>query len=189
MHDIKDRQNLVIRHLWAPDLAAIRDHFLRLDPPTRRSRFGNTISDSAVRDYASHVVGFDSEVCGAFIDQELRAVAELRRQIAAWPATAEIALSVEPEWQNAGLGDLLLTRLITIARNRGIQEMYLICARENTAMRHLAQKHNASFEVSEDMVQATLSAPKPTVISLASEFAGEAQGLIGTWQRFLHGTP
>ena len=34
-----------IRKLWVADTAAFRDHLLRLDPQTRRNRFGMAASD------------------------------------------------------------------------------------------------------------------------------------------------
>jgi len=39
----------VIRKLWIGETAKYRDHMLRLDPASRRSRFGGGVSDDFIR--------------------------------------------------------------------------------------------------------------------------------------------
>lgn len=185
MNHFGNGQNLHIRRLWAVDQQAIRSHFLRLDEQTRRSRFGGAISDESVGTYASRILRYDSVVCGAFVDAELRAIAELRGEFPLWRATAEAAFSVETGWQNIGIGDALFERLITIAQNRGIETLHLICMKENQRMKHLAAKHHAQLEISPDAVEATLNSPWPTAFSVAQEVAGETKGLVCALHPFL----
>jgi hypothetical protein len=43
----------VIRKLWIGETAKYRDHMLRLDPASRRSRFGGGVSDDFIRGYVN----------------------------------------------------------------------------------------------------------------------------------------
>ena len=170
-------QDLLIRRLWAVDQEAISNHLLRLDAETRRVRFGGAINDESVKAYASCILRYDSIVCGAFINGTLRAIAELRGLYRSWPAMAEAAFSVEPDWQNGGIGDALFERVIAFARNRGVKTLYMTCLRENERMRHLAAKHHAQLYFCPGEVEATLDPNWPTPLSLAMEIADETRGM------------
>ncbi|UXX81838.1 GNAT family N-acetyltransferase [Roseovarius pelagicus] len=167
--------NTTIRRLGQSDLPDIIDHFLRLDPETRRLRFGVALKDCALRRYAERVVGMDAVVYGAFAGDTLRGVAELRGFLGHWPPTAEAALSVEREWQNAGIGDALFSRLLAAAQNRSIRTLHMVCLRENARMQHLARKHRAVLQFSYGDVEATLGTPWPTLLSLTEEILGETR--------------
>jgi GNAT superfamily N-acetyltransferase len=54
-------------------------------------------------------------------------------------AGAEISVAVADDWQNQGLGKLLLRRLIEHARGHGVQRLYSMDAVGNEAMRRLAR--------------------------------------------------
>lgn len=53
---------------------------------------------------------------------------------------AEFALVVGDAWQGRGLGQYLLSRLIEIARDRGVRQLFGAVLRENTPMLKLTQK-------------------------------------------------
>lgn len=169
-----------IRRLWRGDLSDVVDHFLRLDTETRRLRFGVALKDCALRRYAERVLDFDSVVYGAFPGGQLRGVAELRGFLGQWPPSAEAALSVEREWQNAGLGDALFSRLIAAAQNRSIRTLHMVCLRENGRMQHLARKHEAVLQYTDGDVEATIDPPRPTLSSLTEEIIGESRGFART---------
>ena len=50
----------------------------------------------------------------------------------------ECAVTVSDDWQNKGLGTLLMRHLIEVARSRGIQRMMSIDSAENARMQDLA---------------------------------------------------
>lgn len=164
-----------IRRLWSTDKTILRAHFDRLEPDTRRLRFGTAVSPAFLADYADHALNIDNIVYGAFIDGTLRGVGELRALLGQWPKRAEIALSVETGWQHAGIGDALFSRMVAAAQNRGVRTLFMQCLRENAPMRRLAQRHAAalSFELGE--VEATLDPPWPTPLSLAEEIMGDTR--------------
>lgn len=167
-----------IRRLWSPDLDAILDHFLRLDPESRRLRFGGPVTDEFIETYARRVLQIDALVYGAYIDGVLRAVAELRGVLPGMQMTAEAAFSVESRWQDAGIGDALVTRIVAAAQNRGVRSLHMICLRENRRMQHLVRKHRAVLGYHAGEAEATLSPPWPTPFSIGEEIAGETQGFV-----------
>ena len=167
-----------IRRLWQTDKSILRAHFDRLGPEMRRLRFGAAVSPAFVADYADHVLSFDNIVYGAFIDDTLRGVGELRALLGQWPKRAEIALSVEADWQHAGIGDALFSRMVASARNRGVTTLFMHCLRENGPMRRLAQRHAAALSFDLGEVEATLDPPWPTPLSLAEEMMGETRSYL-----------
>jgi GNAT superfamily N-acetyltransferase len=169
------RSRLAIRRLWAADMNLFRDHLLRLDRGSRAMRFGGMVSDAFLKDYAGTAARLDGLVFGAFLDRRLIGAAELRLILEA-PAAAEAALSVEAEFQDMGVGDALLSRLIVAAQNRGVRSLYMICLAANARMRHLALKHEAEIEFADSEVRGTVRNAWPTPVSLTEEMWGEAVG-------------
>ena len=171
-HD-KTAQELVVRRLCVVDQEKICSHFLRLDIASRRARFLGAVSDDGVKKYAGKIFHFDSILCGAFLDGDLRGVVELRGVAHFRPSTTEAAFSVEHEWQNIGIGDALFERMMTIAQNRSIRSIQLTCLRENARMRYLAAKHDARLHLDQDVVEAVLYPYWPTPTSVVKEIIVE----------------
>ncbi|OSP54863.1 GNAT family N-acetyltransferase [Pseudoruegeria sp. SK021] len=178
MHNETPSYSPVIRRLRASDQPELAAHFHRLDQNTRRLRFGGMVSDAFVADYAAKILSDDSVIFGAFSDDTLRGVAELRGAMWRWPRSAEVALLVEPAWQDKGLGDALLGRLIAAAQNRGIKTLQMMCLRENRRMQALARKHKATLEITVDSVEATLAPAWPTPMSLFEEIFGNPRSYL-----------
>ncbi|MFG1317815.1 GNAT family N-acetyltransferase [Xanthobacter autotrophicus] len=169
----------IIRKLWTGEAGVFRDHLLRLDTESRRSRFGSAVSAEFVERYASRVFRTGAIVHGCFVDGELRAAAELYPMGDVLPGEAEAAFSVEKEFQNHGLGSQLLERVILSARNRGIRTLCMNCLAHNRRMQQIARKFDAELSFDTDEVVAELTAPFPTALSLAQEAAADAQGMAG----------
>ncbi len=165
-----------IRRLWPGDVEAFRAHLLRLDPESRAMRFGGAVSDSFISDYGDSLARLDALLFGAFADGRLIGVAELRMLFEDTGPSAEAALSVERSYQDHGIGDALLSRLIAAAQNRGVRAVYMICLAHNDRMRHLARKHDAEIEFAESEVRGTLRQAWPDFTSWSEEVLGEAYG-------------
>ncbi len=165
-----------IRRLWPGDTDEFRAHLLRLDPDSRAMRFGGTVSDTFVGDYADTLARPDAVVFGAFLEGRVVAVAELRMLFEGDGPSAEAAFSVERPYQDHGIGDALLSRLIAVAQNRGIRTVYMMCLSANLRMRHLARKHDAQIELAESEVRGTVRQAWPDFASLSEEWLGEAFG-------------
>jgi GNAT superfamily N-acetyltransferase len=144
-----------IRKLWIGEAPFYCAHLLRLDPESRRNRFGGTVSDDYIRGYAqpSNLVG--AVLHGFFVDGVLRGIAELRPL----PGDeAETALSIEKEWQGRGVGAALLERTLLAARTRGTKLLHLTCLPENRRMRQLARKFRADLRLGSGGVVVKLAA-------------------------------
>ena len=57
-----------IRKLWIGEAAKYRDHLLRLDPESRRNRFGGAVSDEFIENFVELTLGLDAVIHGFFVD-------------------------------------------------------------------------------------------------------------------------
>lgn len=163
----------VIRKLWIGDAARLRDHLLRLDPESRRYRFGSPVNNFFIEHYAVRALAPESVVHGCFVDGVLRAVAELRPFDKRFPTEAEAAFSVEHDWQNTGIGTALMDRMILAARNRGIRTIYMSCLVDNVRMQAIAKKYDADLRFDADDVVGEVVSPGPTPLSLWRELVAD----------------
>jgi GNAT superfamily N-acetyltransferase len=167
----------VIRKLWIGEASILRDHLLRLDPESRRFRFGSPVNAFFIDQYTSRAIGPGSIVHGFFVDSVLRAAAELRVYGKPIPHEAEAALSVERDWQDLGIGTDLLERTILAARNRNVRSIYLNCMMENRRMQAIAKKHEASLRFQADDVVGEVVNTGATPASLMREFIADGHGM------------
>lgn len=170
-----DHKPTVIRRLWHADEPALVHFFQKLDQPTRRLRFCGAVSDGFLKTYAEGLLTADTTAYGAFSDQDLHGIAELRLLHGVWPKKAEAALLVEPDWQEQGIGDALFDRILTASRNRNIKAITMLCLKENKRMQHLAQKHDAEIKYFAGETEAALTLPLPTPMSLFYEAFTESR--------------
>ncbi len=167
-----------IRRLWPTDMDAYRAHLKRLDPDSRHARFAGGVSDAYIDTYVDSSLRMDTLLYGAFHDGLMIGAGELRLLFGAWPPMAEAAFSVEHEWQDHGVGDALMARVVAAARNRGITRVAMLCLRQNERMRHLALKHHAAFATADGETEAQLPAASATPATFVEEAFGEAGGLF-----------
>ena len=163
-------EGAVIRKLWIGEAAKYRDHILRLDPASRRSRFAGGVSDDFVRNYVDLSNSLDAVVHGFFIGGLMRGAAELRPLGVRFPRQAEAAISVEKPWQSHGVGSALLRRTLLTARNRGIRLLHMACLADNQRMQQLARKFDAELTFDFGSVVGEVTAPQATPVSLLREF-------------------
>jgi GNAT superfamily N-acetyltransferase len=175
---MKSIEALVIRRLWPAEFSAFRAHLKRLDADSRQMRFGGIVSDQFIDDYVDSAHRLGTVVYGALDGAAVVATGELRAIFDTWPIAAEAAFSVEKNWQDHGLGDALMGRIITVAQNRGISTVYLICMRDNVRMQHLASKHQARLKVEDGEISGHVDPAWPTAASLMEEFIDSANGFV-----------
>jgi GNAT superfamily N-acetyltransferase len=166
-----------IRRLWTADMAAFRDHLLRLDPASRGDRFGGGVSDEFLIQYAAHCFGAGDLVFGAFVDGALRGAGELRSREAIWTerapyaqrALAEAAFSVEEGFRRAGIGEQLFARLVRAAGAHGVETIEILCQADNKPMQKLARKFSTELRFHAHQVTGRLVATRATPLSLMRE--------------------
>jgi GNAT superfamily N-acetyltransferase len=164
----------VVRKLWTTDAATYAAHLLRLDPVSRRNRFGGAVADSFVRYHAGSAFAPGSVIWGFFANDMLRGAAELR------PfgiGQAEAAFSIEKPWQSHGVGTELLERVLLAARNRGVKHLHITCLVENQRTQQLARKFDAEMRRECDSVIGEVEAPYPTPLSVLREMIVDGTGL------------
>ena len=169
-------EGAVIRKLWIGETDQYREHLLRLDLPSRRSRFGGAVSDAYVANYANRSLTLDGIMHGCFIDGVLRGAAELRPLGARVPRQAEAAMSVEKSWQSHGVGSALLRQTLLTARNRGFRLLHMACLADNLRMQQLARKFDAELSFDFGSVVGEVESSRPTPLSLMRELMADSHG-------------
>ena len=166
-----------VRKLWIGETDAYRDHLLRLDRDSRRTRFSGAVSDEFIARHAATATGLGVVVHGFFVDGTLRGAAELRRTGPMLSDEAEAAFSIEQEWQSNGVGTVLLERTLLSARNRGIKHLRMDCLADNRRMQQLARKFEAGLTFDFGGVVGKVAPPHSTPLSLMRESMADVHGV------------
>lgn len=165
------------RRLRRSDEEGFRLHLLRLDPLTRRGRFGLAVSAHFLDAYAARTMASDAVLYGYFEDDVLRGVSELHPLRAMDISTAEAAFSVESDWQGQGIGSALMERILSAACARGIRRVIVTCQASNRTMRRLAAGFAADLEIIGDEVVGHVATPRRTVFTYAREAIEESSSV------------
>lgn len=140
---LADGTHVFIRPISKGDAALERAFIKRLSPETRRMRFLGQLrepSDDLVR--ALTDIDYQRDMAFvALIDYKgkPREIGVSRYSTSPDGATCECAVTVSDEWQQKGLGTLLMRHLIDVARSRGIRSMMSLDSAGNLPMRDLAE--------------------------------------------------
>jgi GNAT superfamily N-acetyltransferase len=182
----KEASMTVYRKLLPTDLGTYRDHLLRLSSNDRYSRFCGFKTDEAIAVYCRGIDWRFTIMVGCFVRGELRAVAELRTEPKIWPGEGELAVSVERDFQNQGLGSGVVRRILTAARNRAIRRLVLICLMSNRRMQAVVRKFLGELDSEHGEVTGRIELPWPSQMSLLQEAldSGSAvvDGVLDQWR-------
>ncbi|MCC6469850.1 MAG: GNAT family N-acetyltransferase [Alphaproteobacteria bacterium] len=159
----------VIRTLLPTEFGLLKEHLLRLEPDDRIRRFQGQLSDERIAAYVDGLDRFHVVVVAWIEDGRVRGAAELVRFGVPIVTRAEIAVTVDKDWQDRGVGTELLRRALTIARNRGVEQVFMICLAENGRMRHIADKFAGRLIDLGGEVEATMALKAPDGWSLWQE--------------------
>ena len=170
---------IVYRKLLAQERDALKAHLLRLDEEDRRLRFGHFVTPEVILAYVDAIDWSRTWVVGAFEGDVLRGIAELGDNGNAERKTAELSVTVEADHQNHGVGTRLLEEALLIARNRGFQDIYLLCLPENARMQHVARKFAEQIRFQDGDVEIHIKSPQPDPLSVFAEFFGDA---VAMWE-------
>lgn len=170
----------LVRRLFPADIAEFRGHLLRLDPVSRRDRFGMAVSDDFVSQYADRCFGIDDVIYGYIEDDIVRGAGELRgighNLPLGFGGSAEAAFSVEMDWRRRGIGSELMGRIVRAARNRRAETLYMSCLISNNAMQRLARKFSAELRAEPDESAGALAPRSPSPETLFHEAVDDAAG-------------
>ena len=134
---LADGTDVVLRLVRPGDSALLVRGFERLSPESRYRRFltyKKALSDDEIL-YFTHVDGMKHFAIGAVVEradgsEEGVGIARFVR-LADNPLAAEAALTVVDDYQDKGLGQLLLERLFSAAAERGLRELHFIVLPSN----------------------------------------------------------
>jgi GNAT superfamily N-acetyltransferase len=151
---LRDGRAVHIRAMRPADEAEILQAFDRLSQDARYMRFMRTVRDVNVERLRKTLASFP--VCGLGIVATVPAtdgidvVGSAIFVIGSDPATCEFAITVAAEYGGAGLGRVLLTALITAAKQRGLKEMEGFVLAANKPMLGLAARVGFSVSIDPD---------------------------------------
>ena len=185
---MREAPHAVIRRLWTADMAAFRDHLLRLDASSRHDRFSGAVSDEFLIRYAENCFGSRDLVFGAFVDGRLRGAGELRSESAIWTESApfakrveaEAAFSVEEGYRRMGIGEQLFARIVRAATNHGVETIEILCQADNRPMQKLAAKFATKLTFEAHQITGRLIARRPTALSLLREASQDVVDLTAS---------
>jgi len=123
-------------------------HFIKdLVGNDRRLRFGGSLSDEAIETYLkSSFVDFGINNMWFIVDIESpetfgrKVVATCHVNYDYKTNTAELGLTVSPDYRNQKIGQELYNRGVTWARMKGAETIFMHCLSENKTMQHIARK-------------------------------------------------
>lgn len=123
-------------------------HFIKdLVGNDRRLRFGGSLSDDAIETYLkSSFVDFGINNMWFIVDVESpetfgrKVVATCHVNYDYKTNTAELGLTVSPDYRNQKIGQELYNRGVTWARMKGAETIFMHCLSENKTMQHIARK-------------------------------------------------
>jgi len=155
----------VFRPLLPTEAARYSAHLLRLSLSDRRARFMGGLRDDAVRAHVSRIDWTQAIILAAIVGGEVRGAVELRFA----DTRAELAISIEADWQNQGLGGMLVRRAFTMARNRSVRGIELYCLGDNHRMLRIAGRLSALISFDGGEVQCDFQLAPADAFSLALE--------------------
>jgi len=172
MHTPDDTSTVSLRLLGRAERGAVMRHFLRLGPEERQHRFSHAASDDYIHRYCDGLEESGAILVGAFVDGEIRGLAELLGFAGSWPRTCEFAVSVQAAYQSRGIGTALIRQSLLVARNRWISRVCMTCLWENVRMRRIARAMGARVTTEGGEADGELRLLWPTCLSVLSEAAG-----------------
>jgi ribosomal protein S18 acetylase RimI-like enzyme len=152
----------VIRRLWPGERARLQAHLLRLDREDRILRFGGYASDAQIAAYCKRLDWRHALVVGYVVRGKVRGLGQLEPIQGSSPRAAEVAVSVERPFQNRGVGSALLRRVVSAARNRLIERIYMVCLVDNGRALRMARRLDGTLRFHQGEAAATIEPPWPT---------------------------
>lgn len=132
---------MVIRRMHFAERSAFVSHLLRLDKESRSIRWCKAMSDQNIVDYVDNLVSWPwVTIIGYYHKGTLRGCVEIHMDKTLKSKSAELAFSVEREFQSARIGTNLLQQALMFVRNRGLTHIVVNCRSSNIKMVKLIKK-------------------------------------------------
>ncbi len=146
-------------------------HWLKgLNAEDRRLYFGIAVSDDYINDLVKRIESEPTQH-NFLVSYNCTGWLGVLHMAQVNSRSIEFGLSVFEEYRNLGIGSDLLKEGILWARNRGYQCLYLHCVKWNTAMSHLATKHDLEMSLQDGDIDVMARLAPPSWYSLQQETA------------------
>lgn len=138
---LSDSRKIRIRPVDPSDVERERRFILGLSPQSRRMRFLDTMNEPSERLLRglTHIAP-GREAALIALEAERDEIVGVARYSAGSNGDAEVAVVVSDAWQHHGIGIALMSRLIDIARQRGVERLISVDPNSNYAMQRFAQR-------------------------------------------------
>jgi len=163
------------RRVLPAEAAAVAGHLKRLSPAQRQTRFFHYVGDDSIDRYVDGITWSRAVVVGAFDEGHLRGVAEVMQGV----GCAELAVSVETDWQGLHRATELTRRALLAARNRSFGDVSVRFLRENGPMKGIARRFGGGVRYEEGELVSEIHMDAATPQTMSEEMAGEGLGWIG----------
>lgn len=173
---LTDGTQVVLRCIRPEDKAMLVEGMEKLSMESRYRRFFMAKHQLTADDLAflTEVDGVDHFALGAAIQQgeHLCGVGVARFiRVPSQPELGEPAVAIIDEQQGKGLGHLLFMRLISAARERGIQRFHCEVMSGNTSIHHLLDEVPTEHKVSRKGAEETIVFDLPALAPDATDYA------------------
>ena len=169
IHSMRDGRPLVLRPLGAADGPLIQAFVRRLSPESRRKRFHSAFSE-LYPSLLAHLTEVDHRERVAFAAVVYKQGVEVMVGEVRYapgidlPGSSEFALAVADDWQDQGIGTLLMATLLRHAQRAGVRRMHGDVLRENEGMLRFAGRFGFATVRHPDgawLARVTISLPQP----------------------------
>jgi RimJ/RimL family protein N-acetyltransferase len=168
------------RFLHPDDYSLFGPWLKRLSDEDRRMYFGVTVTSDYIDHLIQRIVS-DSENHHFLISYNCNGWLGVLHIARVSDQSIEFGLSVDESYRNFGIGSDLLREGIVWARNRGYQQLYLHCVKWNTAMVHLATKHDLAMRHEDGDIDVLTQLTPPSWYSLQQETADVNRRMFHLW--------
>ena len=140
---LRDGSAVVVRPIHPDDIELERRFIEGLSPDSRRFRFLESLRSPSLA-LLQQMTVIDPSTDAAYVavieeGERQREVGVARFSAPTGCLDAEFAVTVSDDWQNRGLGTLLMDLLIDVARKRGLAVLHSSDAAHNAPMRRFAE--------------------------------------------------
>jgi acetyltransferase len=147
---LKSGETIILRPIKAEDEPGLKELFSTFSEKTMHFRFFYTIKDITHEMLVRY--------CHTDYDREISIVADDNGKLLGisrlifdpGELKAEFSVVVTDSWQNKGLGFKLVERIVELARKKKLEQVYATVIKENSSMKHVAEKLGFTVDSTDD---------------------------------------
>jgi len=158
-------------------------HLKNLSDADKYSRFGYVISDYNIDQLVLNMCYHptEHELWYARTDDTRIGWGHMARNT---DGTWELAVSVDHDYQRQGIGDQLISEMLTWAKFHQIPEVYMHCIEDNKVIQHLASKHDLKTKSKgQGERTAALEVPEATVLEANAQIWKEHNEIMSEFAK------